>query len=147
MAYSAKFASGLYGPFRCVPPSPFATSLTCARTTAKQLGLCLTLVTASATSFLQTHEDLPSAPLYVKKLSRLFSPATTHDPRSQIRDVEEGADFLMVKPSLPYLDILSEMRLLAPNHPLACYQVRSSSTAPSRNSANRPTCRCRASTR
>lgn len=30
----------------------------------------------------------------------------------------------MVKPTLPYLDILSEMRTIAPNHPLACYQVR-----------------------
>lgn len=29
----------------------------------------------------------------------------------------------MVKPALPYLDIISEARELAPNHPLACYQV------------------------
>lgn len=29
----------------------------------------------------------------------------------------------MVKPTLPYLDILSEARDLAPDHPLACYQV------------------------
>lgn len=42
---------------------------------------------------------------------------------TQIRDAEEGADIIMVKPSLPYLDIISEARTLAPNHPLACYQV------------------------
>lgn len=30
---------------------------------------------------------------------------------------------MMVKPALPYLDIMSEARELAPNHPLACYQV------------------------
>ena len=42
---------------------------------------------------------------------------------TQLRDVAEGADFLMVKPALPYLDIMSEARELAPNHPLACYQV------------------------
>ena len=41
----------------------------------------------------------------------------------QIRDVAEGADILMVKPALPYLDIISDMRELAPNHPLAAYQV------------------------
>lgn len=44
-------------------------------------------------------------------------------PTTQLRDVAEGADFLMVKPALPYLDIMSEARELAPNHPLACYQV------------------------
>lgn len=30
---------------------------------------------------------------------------------------------LMVKPTLPYLDIVTEARDLAPDHPLACYQV------------------------
>jgi len=29
----------------------------------------------------------------------------------------------MVKPALPYLDIMREAKDLAPNHPLACYQV------------------------
>jgi porphobilinogen synthase len=29
----------------------------------------------------------------------------------------------MVKPTLPYLDILSAAQTLAPDHPLACYQV------------------------
>ena len=41
----------------------------------------------------------------------------------QTRDAAEGADILMVKPALPYLDILAEAREIAPNHPLACYQV------------------------
>ncbi len=42
--------------------------------------------------------------------------------REALLDIEEGADYLMVKPGLPYLDILSELRsktLL----PLAAYQV------------------------
>ncbi|GAA5978766.1 hypothetical protein JCM5350_004815 [Sporobolomyces pararoseus] len=43
--------------------------------------------------------------------------------RAILRDVEEGADFIMVKPALPYLDIMREAKELAPNHPLACYQV------------------------
>lgn len=29
----------------------------------------------------------------------------------------------MVKPALPYLDILADAAQLAPDHPLACYQV------------------------
>lgn len=29
----------------------------------------------------------------------------------------------MIKPGMPYLDIISEARELAPNHPLAVYQV------------------------
>ncbi|OAX44089.1 tetrapyrrole biosynthesis, porphobilinogen synthase [Rhizopogon vinicolor AM-OR11-026] len=39
------------------------------------------------------------------------------------RDVVEGADIIMVKPALPYLDIISDAAELAPDHPLACYQV------------------------
>lgn len=30
---------------------------------------------------------------------------------------------IMVKPSLPYLDIISSASQLAPDHPIACYQV------------------------
>ena len=30
---------------------------------------------------------------------------------------------IMVKPAMPYLDIIAEARDIAPNHPLACYQV------------------------
>ena len=29
----------------------------------------------------------------------------------------------MVKPALPYLDIIADAASLAPDHPLACYQV------------------------
>jgi porphobilinogen synthase len=37
--------------------------------------------------------------------------------------VAEGADIIMVKPALPYLDVISDAQQLAPDHPLACYQV------------------------
>lgn len=30
---------------------------------------------------------------------------------------------IMVKPSLPYLDIIASAAQLAPDHPIACYQV------------------------
>ncbi|XP_006461195.1 hypothetical protein AGABI2DRAFT_192728 [Agaricus bisporus var. bisporus H97] len=39
------------------------------------------------------------------------------------RDVVEGADIIMVKPALPYLDIIADAAELAPDHPIACYQV------------------------
>lgn len=39
------------------------------------------------------------------------------------RDVAEGADIIMVKPAMPYLDIIQDAAQLAPDHPLACYQV------------------------
>ena len=42
---------------------------------------------------------------------------------SQLRDTAEGADIIMVKPALPYLDIIADAAELAPDHPLACYQV------------------------
>ena len=29
----------------------------------------------------------------------------------------------MVKPALPYLDVIQDAAALAPDHPLACYQV------------------------
>ncbi len=37
-------------------------------------------------------------------------------------DIEEGADILMVKPALPYLDIISQVRA-ATDVPLAAYNV------------------------
>jgi len=43
--------------------------------------------------------------------------------RVQQRDTAEGADIIMVKPALPYLDIINDAAQLAPDHPLACYQV------------------------
>jgi len=39
------------------------------------------------------------------------------------RDCSEGADIIMVKPALPYLDIISDAAQLAGDRPIACYQV------------------------
>ncbi|PPQ66302.1 hypothetical protein CVT24_007299, partial [Panaeolus cyanescens] len=39
------------------------------------------------------------------------------------RDANEGADIIMVKPSMPYLDIIADAAQLTPDHPIACYQV------------------------
>ncbi|CAO1627273.1 unnamed protein product [Sympodiomycopsis kandeliae] len=85
MSYSAKFASGLYGPFR---------------------------------------DAVDSAPSFGDRRCYQLPPGARGLARRAIeRDVSEGADIIMVKPTLPYLDIISEARTLAPNHPLACYQV------------------------
>ncbi|KIJ49462.1 hypothetical protein M422DRAFT_27825 [Sphaerobolus stellatus SS14] len=85
MSYSAKFASGLYGPFR---------------------------------------EAAGSAPSFGnRKCYQLPPTARGLARRAIIRDVNEGADIIMVKPALPYLDIISDAAQLTPDHPIACYQV------------------------
>lgn len=43
--------------------------------------------------------------------------------REAALDVEEGADFLMVKPALAYLDIIRQLRENFPELPLAAYNV------------------------
>lgn len=63
-------------------------------------------------------EVLLDGRLYVPRFY-LTEPTLT----SQSRDINEGADIVMVKPSLPYLDIISDCTTVAPNHPVACYQV------------------------
>ncbi|GAA6018028.1 hypothetical protein JCM10207_002746 [Rhodosporidiobolus poonsookiae] len=85
MAYSAKFASNMYGPFR---------------------------------------EAAGSVPNFGdRKCYQLPPNARGLARRAVLRDAAEGADFLMVKPALPYLDIMREAKDLAPGLPLACYQV------------------------
>lgn len=43
--------------------------------------------------------------------------------RAAARDVEEGADFLMVKPIMAYLDILKQVKDKYPEYPMFVYQV------------------------
>ena len=38
-------------------------------------------------------------------------------------DIQEGADFLMVKPALPYLDVIRAVHERFPDHPLVAYNV------------------------
>jgi len=42
---------------------------------------------------------------------------------SSLRDAEEGADILMVKPGLPYLDVLANLKREIPTLPWAVYEV------------------------
>jgi len=43
--------------------------------------------------------------------------------RAAQRDVDEGADMLMVKPGMPYLDIVRQTKDLFPHLPMFIYQV------------------------
>ncbi|MFZ2493162.1 MAG: porphobilinogen synthase [Thermoanaerobaculia bacterium] len=72
MAYSAKFASGFYGPFR---------------------------------------EAAESAPQFGDRRTYQMDPANSREAMREIElDVEEGADIVMVKPALSYLDIIRGAR-------------------------------------
>jgi porphobilinogen synthase len=72
MAYSAKYASCFYGPFR---------------------------------------DALDSAPGFGDKKTYQMDPANRLEAIREVRmDVEEGADIVMVKPGLPYLDIVREVK-------------------------------------
>lgn len=84
MSYSAKFASGYYGPFR---------------------------------------EAADSAPKFGDRRTYQMDPPNRLEAlREMALDVEEGADILMVKPGLAYLDILRSAREQF-DLPLAVYNV------------------------
>ena len=84
LAYSAKFASVFYGPFR---------------------------------------EAADSAPQFGDRRSYQMDPANGREAMREIAlDVEEGADMIMVKPALAYLDLIAEARRRF-DLPIAAYQV------------------------
>jgi porphobilinogen synthase len=84
LAYSAKYASAFYGPFR---------------------------------------EALDSAPKAGDKKTYQMDPANVRESiREVMLDVEEGADMVMVKPALPYLDVIAAVRANV-EVPVAAYQV------------------------
>ena len=84
MAYSAKFASAFYGPFR---------------------------------------DAAHSAPSEGDRKGYQMDPGNGNEAvREALLDIEEGADVVMVKPALPYLDVLRRLRSET-LVPLAAYQV------------------------
>jgi porphobilinogen synthase len=84
LAYSAKYASALYGPFR---------------------------------------EAAHSAPSFGDRRSYQMDPANRREAvRECALDVEEGADLIMVKPALAYLDVIAEVRSTF-DLPVAAYHV------------------------
>jgi porphobilinogen synthase len=84
VAYSAKFASAFYGPFR---------------------------------------EAADSTPAFGDRRSYQMDPANAEEAvREALLDVEEGADVVMVKPALPYLDVIRRVKE-ATRVPVAAYNV------------------------
>ncbi|HEY7347035.1 MAG TPA: porphobilinogen synthase [Ktedonobacterales bacterium] len=84
MAYSAKYASGFYGPFR---------------------------------------EAAESTPQFGDRRAYQMDPPNTREALREIElDVQEGADLIMVKPALAYLDVLARAREQF-DLPLAAYNV------------------------
>jgi porphobilinogen synthase len=85
LSYSAKFASGFYGPFR---------------------------------------DAAEGAPKQGDRQTHQMDPANGREAlRESELDVAEGADMLMVKPALPYLDVIRATRERFPALPLAAYNV------------------------
>jgi porphobilinogen synthase len=84
MAYSAKYASGFYGPFR---------------------------------------EAAESAPKFGNRATYQMDPANGNEALREVAlDIEEGADIVMVKPALSYLDIIQRVKTNF-NIPIAAYNV------------------------
>jgi len=68
-------------------------------------------------------EAAESAPQFGDRRAYQMDPANAREAfREATLDVEEGADIIMVKPALPYLDIISQLRGEI-DLPLAAYQV------------------------
>jgi porphobilinogen synthase len=85
MSYSAKYASGFYGPFR---------------------------------------DAAEGTPQFGDRSSHQMDPANAREAmREHALDVAEGADLLMVKPALAYLDVIRATREQFPSLPLAAYNV------------------------
>ena len=69
-------------------------------------------------------EAAEGAPSFGDRRSHQMDPANAREAlREAALDIEEGADFLMVKPALPYLDIIYRLRERYPEVPLAASHV------------------------
>jgi len=68
-------------------------------------------------------EALDSAPGFGDKRTYQMDPANRLEAHTEtLRDIEEGADIVMVKPGLAYLDIIRDLRYQV-DVPIAAYQV------------------------
>jgi porphobilinogen synthase len=78
-----------------------------------------------ASSFYGPFRDAAEgAPKFGDRKSHQMDPANAREAlREAALDVAEGADFLMVKPALPYLDVIRQLRDQFPEMPLAAYNV------------------------
>jgi porphobilinogen synthase len=69
-------------------------------------------------------EAAQGAPKFGDRKTHQMDPANAREAlRESAIDVAEGADFLLVKPALSYLDIIRQTRQQFPQIPLAAYNV------------------------
>ncbi|MBE3120446.1 MAG: porphobilinogen synthase [Candidatus Atribacteria bacterium] len=69
-------------------------------------------------------EAAEGAPKFGDRKSHQMDPANVHEAlREAALDVDEGADMLMVKPALAYLDVIRAVKEAFPELPLAAYNV------------------------
>lgn len=78
-----------------------------------------------ASSFYGPFRDAAEgAPKFGDRRSHQMDPANTREAlREAALDVAEGADFLMVKPALPYLDVIRQVHDAFPELPMVAYNV------------------------
>jgi len=78
-----------------------------------------------ASSFYGPFRDAADgAPKFGDRKSHQMDPANGREAlREAALDIDEGADFLMVKPALAYLDIIHRVHEAFPELPLAAYNV------------------------
>ncbi|PIR20062.1 MAG: porphobilinogen synthase [Deltaproteobacteria bacterium CG11_big_fil_rev_8_21_14_0_20_47_16] len=68
-------------------------------------------------------EAQDSTPQFGDRKTYQMDPANRREAvREVLQDIDEGADMVMVKPAMPYLDVLSDIRA-AVDVPVAAYQV------------------------
>jgi porphobilinogen synthase len=68
-------------------------------------------------------EAADSAPQFGDRKSYQMNPANSREALKEVElDLEEGADIVMVKPALPYLDVIFQVRQMTAV-PVAAYQV------------------------
>lgn len=69
-------------------------------------------------------EAAEGAPKFGDRKTHQMDPANVREALREAQlDVAEGADFLMVKPALPYLDVISRVRQSIPELPMVGYNV------------------------
>jgi porphobilinogen synthase len=69
-------------------------------------------------------EAAEGAPAFGDRRSHQMDPGNAREALREVAlDVEEGADALMVKPALGYLDVVQSVRARFPELPLAAYNV------------------------
>jgi porphobilinogen synthase len=69
-------------------------------------------------------EAADSKPAFGDRRGYQMDPGNVREALAEAQlDIDEGADIIMVKPALPYLDVVHRVREAFPQMPLAAYQV------------------------